>query len=120
MTPGDHGADAAAPLPPAPTHPERIVFLGTPEMAVTPLEALCDAGFDVAINDPFAGGHIVEHHGAPHLGVHALQVEIDRRCYLDRRGEPGRDFDRVARLLEQLAVELGRALLDRDLPAAAE
>lgn len=34
---------------PPPTHPHRLVFLGTPAMAVPPLEALCDAGFEVAL-----------------------------------------------------------------------
>lgn len=37
------------PLAPAPTHPRRLVFLGTPDFAVTPLRALVDAGFDVAL-----------------------------------------------------------------------
>jgi methionyl-tRNA formyltransferase len=29
--------------------PRRLVFLGTPQMAVQPLRALVDAGFDVAL-----------------------------------------------------------------------
>ena len=33
---------------------------------------------------PYAGGWIVERHGAPRSNVHALQIEIDRRCYLGR------------------------------------
>jgi methionyl-tRNA formyltransferase len=36
-------------LPPAPHHPERLVFLGTPEMSVVPLRALVDAGHEVAL-----------------------------------------------------------------------
>ncbi len=36
-------------LAPAPTHPERLVFLGTPEFATAPLRALVDAGWDVAL-----------------------------------------------------------------------
>jgi methionyl-tRNA formyltransferase len=36
-------------LAPAPTHPRRLVFLGTPEFATTPLQALVDAGWDVAL-----------------------------------------------------------------------
>jgi methionyl-tRNA formyltransferase len=36
-------------LAPAPAHPRRLVFLGTPAMAVPPLRALVDAGFDVAL-----------------------------------------------------------------------
>lgn len=32
-----------------PTHPERLAFLGTPDVAVTPLRALVAAGFQVAL-----------------------------------------------------------------------
>ena len=78
------------------------------------------AGFPAAANDPFAGGYVVERHGAPELGIHALQVEIDRRCYLTPTGEPNEGFDEVAQLIETVALQLGRALLDRQLPQAAE
>jgi methionyl-tRNA formyltransferase len=40
------------PLPPLirpPAHPRRLVFLGTPEMAVPPLRALHRAGYDLAL-----------------------------------------------------------------------
>ncbi len=77
-------------------------------------------GFSAAINDPFAGGHVVERHGAPHLGIHAVQIEIDRRCYLTDGGEPGREFDRIAVLIKTVAVELGRQLLEQRLATAAE
>jgi N-formylglutamate amidohydrolase len=79
------------------------------------------AGFAVGLNDPFAGGHIVERHGAPTRGIHALQVEIDRRCYLDGPlTAPGPGFDGVAGLIEQLALGLGELLLGRRLATAAE
>jgi N-formylglutamate amidohydrolase len=78
-------------------------------------------GFAAAANEPFAGGHVVERHGHPNHGIHALQIEIDRRCYLDAPlREPGPGFDRVARLLEVLALELGEALLGRQFATAAE
>jgi methionyl-tRNA formyltransferase len=32
-----------------PSHPRRLAYLGTPAMAVPPLEALAEAGFDVAV-----------------------------------------------------------------------
>ena len=41
------GGPAALPSPPV--HPRRLAFLGTPEMAVPPLEALVAAGFEVAL-----------------------------------------------------------------------
>lgn len=36
-------------LPPAPRHPRRLVFLGTPEPSVVVLRALVDAGHDIAL-----------------------------------------------------------------------
>jgi len=36
-------------LAPAPVHPRRLVYLGTPAAAVPALRALCRAGFDVAL-----------------------------------------------------------------------
>jgi N-formylglutamate amidohydrolase len=79
------------------------------------------SGFEAALNDPFAGGHVIERHGRPSGSVHALQLEIDRRCYLDARlVKPGAGFDRVAALIETLAVELGGALIGRQYATAAE
>lgn len=75
--------------------------------------------WSVAFNDPYAGGHIVERHGRPERGVHALQIEIDRSCYLARdMRSPGPGFDRAARLIEQLALGLGNALGAPDALAA--
>ena len=79
------------------------------------------AGFDAGLNDPFAGGHITDRHGAPARGVHALQVEVDRRCYLNEGLDAaGPGFDRVASLFETLAVGLGDLLLERQIATAAE
>jgi N-formylglutamate amidohydrolase len=78
-------------------------------------------GFEAGLNDPFAGGHIIERHGRPESGIHALQLEIDRRCYLDNRlAKPGAGFDRVATYIETLAVELGQELIGRRYATAAE
>ena len=78
-------------------------------------------GFAAGLNDPFAGGHVVERHSAPPRGIHALQLEIDRRCYLDEALKaPGEGFDRVATLIDALAVGLGEALLGQQYATAAE
>lgn len=79
------------------------------------------SGFEVRLNDPFAGGHIIDRHAKPGNGVHAIQIEIDRRFYLDHRlAKPGAGFDKAAVLIETLAVELGRELLGRQYATAAE
>jgi N-formylglutamate amidohydrolase len=64
---------------------------------------------------------VIERHGRPEAGIHALQLEIDRRCYLaDRLAKPGRGFDKVVALIETLAVELGQSLIGRQYATAAE
>jgi N-formylglutamate amidohydrolase len=40
-------------------------------------------GYAVGRNDPYAGGFITRHYGAPRAGRHALQVEINRQLYMD-------------------------------------
>jgi N-formylglutamate amidohydrolase len=78
-------------------------------------------GLAASLNDPFAGGHVIERHGSPAAGVHALQLEIDRRCYLDAKlSGPGPGFDRLAALIDALASGLGEALLGRPFATAAE
>lgn len=41
------------------------------------------AGLSVAANTPYSGGHVLDAHGTPRRGIHALQIEIDRTLYLD-------------------------------------
>jgi N-formylglutamate amidohydrolase len=77
-------------------------------------------GWVVALNEPYAGGHVVERHGRPAEGIHALQLEIDRRCYLAPDGRsPGPGFDRASRLIERLAAGLAE-ILDQAPAIAAE
>ena len=77
--------------------------------------------FSAGLNDPFAAGHVIERHARPARGVHALQLEIDRRCYLGAGLKaPGAGFDKVAALIESLVVELGEALTGRQFATAAE
>lgn len=46
-------------------------------------ESLTRMGYQVARNSPYAGGYSTEHYGRPFDGVHALQIEINRRLYLN-------------------------------------
>ncbi len=79
------------------------------------------AGLRAGLNDPFAGGHVTERHGVPMRGVHALQLEIDRRSYLNGRLDaPGPGFDLIASLIATLADGLGELLLSRQVATAAE
>ncbi len=74
------------------------------------------AGLRVALNTPYAGGHVLERHAAPGRGVHAIQLEIDRTLYLDSAlREPGAGFDATAALVRDMLD----ALADEALPFAA-
>lgn len=40
-------------------------------------------GYAVTRNAPYAGGFTTRHYGRPEAGVHAMQIEINRRLYMD-------------------------------------
>lgn len=66
-----------------------------------------------AHNRPYAGGYVLERHGAPTDGVHALQLEIDRSSYLDSRlAEPGEGFAAMVDLLTELVRRLAAQVAD--------
>ena len=114
-------------MPPPPEGIPPIIFgdcHGRSADAWVSAEAVAIArrrGFEAGLNDPFAGGYVVERHSAPARGIHALQLEIDRRCYLDDALKaPGKGFDRVAAFIDALAVGLGEALRGQQYATAAE
>jgi len=88
---------------------------------VARLEAVADAaGIAHALNTPYAGGHILERHGAPPRGVHAVQLEIDRALYLDAAlAEPGPGMAATATLLRAMIAALADEALG-SLATAAE
>ena len=88
---------------------------------IAPERAARIAGFRVARNAPYAGGHITERHGRPERGVHALQIELDRSLYLapDLRST-GPGFDRTARLIAAIAEAVAAAALEPPEAIAAE
>src|SRR5258705_578121 len=66
-------------------------------------------GYVVSRNKPYAGGFITEHYGNPAVGLHAIQLEINRALYMDeRRYERSAAFAGVAADLETLAQRLPR------------
>ncbi len=62
--------------------------------------ALRGMGYGVAINDPYKGVEIVRRHGRPTSGRHSLQIEVNRRLYMNE---------------ETLAPNAGYAALEADL-----
>ncbi|MFL6773096.1 MAG: N-formylglutamate amidohydrolase [Sphingomicrobium sp.] len=114
-------------MPPPPRGVAQVVIgdcrgrSADPWVSLEAVRIAAGCGYSAGLNDPFAGGHVIARHGHPARGVHALQIELDRRCYLDPAlGAPGPGFDRAARFLETLAVRLGESLLGRHFATAAE
>lgn len=80
------------------------------------------AGRATVHNRPYAGGYVLDRHGAPARGIHAMQIEVCRSTYLDARlSEPGPGLPAVARVLAGLVRRLADELtLGRDVAQAAE
>ncbi|MEG8056635.1 N-formylglutamate amidohydrolase [Sphingomonas sp. 22L2VL55-3] len=73
------------------------------------------------MNAPYAGGHILERHACPAANVHAVQFELDRTLYLDRKlHAPGPGFARVVDLVRAILAALTDEALPVPLAAAAE
>ncbi len=95
-------------------------------LVATAFACLAEAGVRAAHNRPYAGGYALERHAAPRRGIHALQLEVDRRSYLDEElREPGPGFaatvELLVTLIRRLAAEV--ALLGSGTaawPVAAE
>jgi N-formylglutamate deformylase len=78
-----------------------------PAVAETIETTLRGQGYVVSRNKPYAGGFITEHYGNPAVGLHAIQLEINRALYMDeRRYEKSAAFATVAADLETLAERL--------------
>jgi N-formylglutamate deformylase len=79
------------------------------EFTATVAATLRDLGYQVAINDPYKGVEIVRRYGRPAAGRHSLQIEINRRLYMDEHtlipnaGYPALEAD-LDRLAAALAV----------------
>lgn len=78
-----------------------------------------------AHNRPYAGGYVLERHADPRSGIHALQIEVDRSCYLDASlSEPGSGMDGMARDISKLVCRLAGIVADMgqesSWPTAAE
>ncbi|MBL8743541.1 MAG: N-formylglutamate amidohydrolase, partial [Myxococcales bacterium] len=73
-------------------------------------QAARDLGFSVKHDDPYKGGFSTGHYGRPAEGVHAIQVELARRLYMDEDElcpvSPG--FERTQALAEALVTTLGK------------
>jgi N-formylglutamate deformylase len=65
--------------------------------------ALSGMGYTVKINDPYKGVELVRAFSDPAAGRHSLQVEVNRRLYMDEKtGAKTPGFARLARDIERM------------------
>lgn len=76
------------------------------------------AGYNVGVNYPYAGGYTTAHYGNPMDGVEAIQIEINRDLYVNPvtlAQKPG--FSALEENLRQIIHEIIRTARPQDLAA---
>lgn len=118
-------------MPPIPTKanapPAQIVigdlFGKSSDRCFSDVLAVCAAavGLRVAINAPYAGGHILARHGNRARNVHAVQIEIDRSLYLDdARDQTASGHSAMQNLILNIAQDISATALSSSRAIAAE
>ena len=78
-----------------------------PAFTQTVAEFLRARGFHVTINDPYKGVELVRAHGHPAQGRHSMQIEVNRRLYMDEvTREPNDGFAELQQTYTDLAAHL--------------
>jgi N-formylglutamate deformylase len=78
-----------------------------PEFTAAVASILRGCGYDVAVNDPYKGVEIVRRHGRPAERRHSLQIEVNRRLYMDEDTlEPNAGYAQLARDIDLLVAGL--------------
>ncbi|WP_019515702.1 N-formylglutamate amidohydrolase [Sphingomonas sp. Mn802worker] len=118
-------------MPPLPGGRTRVVVGDRFGRAAAPrfmrrVEAeVAASGLIHAVNNPYAGGYILERHAQQVAQIHAVQLEIDRALYLDQRlDQVGPGLERTSALVRAIIDALTEEALSgvggNDLAQAAE
>ena len=76
-----------------------------PEFTALVARTLAGLGYSVAVNDPYKGVEIVRRYGRPAEGRHSLQIELNRRLYMDEATlVPTASYAKLETDLERLLV----------------
>ena len=78
-----------------------------PETIAQVEEAFRKQGYNVSRNYPYAGGYVTQHYGQPHMGIEALQIEINRDLYLNPvTMKKKRGYEALAENLKAVITEI--------------
>lgn len=80
-----------------------------PQVILVPDELARTRGWSVAHDEPYRGGFSTSNYGHPTSGVHALQVELSRRLYMDEStlARKTNQFHEVRAYCRELVARLG-------------
>jgi N-formylglutamate amidohydrolase len=89
-----------------------------PELTEFVLRFLRGRGYDVKVNDPYKGVELVRRHGRPSEQRHSLQIEVNRKLYMDEESfERNANFPRLKADLDALVKALAGFARERAKPA---
>jgi N-formylglutamate deformylase len=88
---------------------DRDATTCAPEFTSLVAEVLRKIGYDVKINDPYKGVELVRAFSDPKAGRHSLQIEVNRRLYMDeKRRERIPAFAELKANLDRMLAEVVR------------
>ena len=78
-----------------------------PQVTALVERVLIGFGYNVRRNDPYAGGYVTRHYGRPRHDIHALQIEVARRLYMDESTlEKAAGFEKLRGRMDELMAEV--------------
>src|SRR5687767_9856371 len=85
----------------------------TARAAIPPTErvrvTLAGMGYQVKVNDPYKGVELVRAYSNPKAGRHSLQIEINKRLYMDDKTlQKTEGFNSLRRSLSDLLKEISK------------
>jgi N-formylglutamate deformylase len=85
-----------------------------PEFTAMVAEALRAMGYDVKVNDPYKGVELVRAFSDPKGGRHSLQIEVNRRLYMDERTRAkSAGFEALRKNLDRLLATVAAYAAER-------
>ena len=79
-------------------------------------------GFKVYLNIPFCGGFITKHYGQPKESINSIQIEINRKLYMNEENQQKlKGFEKIKYKFQIISEQLSKiSMLDHNLQQAAE
>jgi N-formylglutamate amidohydrolase len=92
----------------------------SPEFTQFIRDTLAGMGYDVKVNDPYKGVELVRAFSDPASGRHSLQIEVNRRLYMDESSrEKNAGFAELRRNIDSLVAGICHFAAERGSHACA-